>query len=284
MSDIKLQYILQAISNAANNLRLSSEKIEVVALLKEHLENSQNLAKEIQRLKTITEFSRFAIRLWELLDYISNSRIDFLKISEQFKTHSHLLVKDLSTMLDVVTPQTFHDVISKSNNTPENIEHLDYEVNEEPANISLGQSDVDELNNPEHLKEKFILEDLKTDVQFDFDNYLQTVLAPIKPLDSFLNLLLTGKFKIEQLEEYYDIIRQNTLLSRKAGLDLITKMHVNLYLALEGILHGKLNVNKDLIEMMRACLIVIVAIVRGKEVDISSFITRAERLSELLEN
>ncbi len=282
--DIKLQYIIQAISIAANNLRLSSEKIEVVTLLREHFENSDDLAAEIRRLKTITEFSKFAIRLWELYDYISSSRIDFLKISEKFKAHSHLLVKDLSALLDVVTPQTFKDVISGSGN---NIDFIGRKTNEreaEPEIVENTLSVQDELEDQEQLKEKFILEDLKTDIKFDFDNYVQSVLKPIKPFDAFLEELLNGNFKREQLEEYYDVIRQNAVLSQKAGLDVITKMHKNLYLAIEAILRNKLIVNKKLIEMMRACLIVIAAIVRGKEVDISNFLNKSEKLSEILES
>ncbi len=194
------------------------------------------------------------------------------------------MVKDLSALLDVVTPQTFHDVISKKGNGVGFIELDDVESAKAPVNIEENQSVELEVKSQEQLKEKFILDDLKTDVKFDFDNYVQTVLKPVKRFDSFLDSLLIGKFSKEQLEEYRDIIRQNAALSRKADLDLITKMHTNLYLSLEGILQGRLAVSKDLIEMMRACLIVIVAVIRSKEVDISGFLDKSEELSELLQS
>ena len=41
------QYILQAIALASNNLRLSSDRIETVALLKDYLHNCEDIEKEI---------------------------------------------------------------------------------------------------------------------------------------------------------------------------------------------------------------------------------------------
>ena len=50
LMDFKKQYIIQAISVAANNLRLSSDKIETVAILKEHFERCENLENEIKKI------------------------------------------------------------------------------------------------------------------------------------------------------------------------------------------------------------------------------------------
>ncbi len=283
--DFKRQYIVQAIINAANNLRLSSEKIEVVTLLREHLANVEDLFSEIQRLKTITEFSKFAIKLSELHNYISGTTIDFLKISDRFKEHSHLLVRELSALLDVVTPTGFNELIkgkeeisyALKGHTSEDLENIDLTENNDEGSFGTSTSEQDEE------KEKFILGDLKTSTAFDFENYLQAVLKPVKSFDSFLERVLQGKFEEEELNEYYDVFRQNAALSQEAGLEIIKKMHQNLYEALRLIRDAKLKISKKNIDLMRASMIVIVAIVRQKEVDISNFLNKAEYLTEKLE-
>jgi hypothetical protein len=57
-------------------------------------------------------------------------------------------------------------------------------------------------------------------------------------------------------------------------------MHKIVAKAIRLINCGELNPNKDVIESMRACLIVIVAVVRGKEVDITNYLNRAEEFGE----
>ena len=61
--DLIKQYIVQSIAAASNNLRLSTEKIEVVALLREAIVKSDNLEEDIKNMKKITELSTLAIRL-----------------------------------------------------------------------------------------------------------------------------------------------------------------------------------------------------------------------------
>jgi hypothetical protein len=55
--DLLKQYITQTISSASNNLRLSTEKIEVVALLRQAINQSGNLSEDLKKMKTITELS-----------------------------------------------------------------------------------------------------------------------------------------------------------------------------------------------------------------------------------
>ncbi len=290
--DFKKQYVVQAITLAANNLRLSSEKIEVVTLLREHLLESEDMFLEIQSMKTITEFSKFAVRLGELYEYISGAAIDFLKISEKFKEQSHNLVRDLSALLDTVTPADFKKIVEKRNDETE----VEYSLKKHDTNELVDWSKESKQSSefvelPEEKqseeKEKFILGDLKTNVEFDFDNYVFSVLRPIKKFDAFLERLAGGNYKSEELENYYDTFRQNAVLSRKAGLEIITRMHRNLYEALDLIHEGRLDASKENLDLLRACLVVIVAIVREKDVDISDFLAKAEiltqRLNELLE-
>ncbi len=283
-TDFKKQYVIQAITFAANNLRLSSEKIEVVTLLRERLATSEDLPAEIQKLKTITEFSKFAVKLGEVYNYISGGVIDFLKVTERFKEHSHSLVRELSTLLDVVTPANFNSLLSKN----EEIFYTLKETNDEELDdIALREKkEYAQEENPfaqqDEEKEKFILGDLKTSTEFDFENYLNSVLKPVKSFDAFLERILQGKYTEEELNEYYDVFRQNASLSLEAGLEIVKTMHVNLYEALCLIRDGQLEITKENIDLMRASMIVIVAIVREKDVDISTFLDKAEKLNEIL--
>ena len=111
--DLSKQYIIQCIVAAANNLRLSSEKIEAVAILKERLSQSENLTEELKKFKKITELSKLGIKLGELQAFIEFGKIDFIKLSDRFKEHSIGLVKELSYVLDVATPQIMRNLFQK---------------------------------------------------------------------------------------------------------------------------------------------------------------------------
>ena len=55
--------------------------------------------------------------------------------------------------------------------------------------------------------------------------------------------------------------------------------------AFKRIISGNLLINKSVIESLRACLIVVAAVVKGKEVDITDYLNRAEKFGKrFLEN
>ena len=86
--DIVKQYLVQCISTAANNLRLNSQKIEIVAMLRDIIVKSNNLDDDIHNMKKITELSTLAIRFNEIYSYLSQPQIDLFKFSEKIKEHS----------------------------------------------------------------------------------------------------------------------------------------------------------------------------------------------------
>jgi len=71
-------------------------------------------------------------------------------------------------------------------------------------------------------------------------------------------------------------MKTNGEVSEKNGFEIISSMHKILYQALILIKSQELVPGKNVIESMRACLIVIVAVVRGKEVDITNYLNKAE--------
>ena len=64
--DLVKVYLIQSITTAANNLRLSAQQIEVVGLLRETIVNANDLGAELLLMKKSTELSKLAIRLGEI--------------------------------------------------------------------------------------------------------------------------------------------------------------------------------------------------------------------------
>lgn len=71
-------------------------------------------------------------------------------------------------------------------------------------------------------------------------------------------------------------MKTNGELSRRIGFEILSNMHSIISKALLLIRNRDLMPGKEVIESLRACLIVIVAVVRGKEVDISNYLNKAE--------
>jgi len=269
--DFSKQYITQCISAAANSLRLTTQQIEIVALLKEEILSSTDLQEDIRLMKKITELSTLAIKMGEILNYLENSTIDFFKVSEIFKDHSRNLIRDLSILLDSTNPSAFKSSLEK-------IKNLNADFNEKKSEqfsnrISL-QSDLES----DRLKEKFILDDEIEDDDILLQQYEANILSPIKPFDEFLNRVYSDNYESEEISYYINMFSNNLNSSKKFGFDLIANMHSTIKNTLELLKSGKLKADKDVIDSLRACLIVIAAIIKGKDVDITNFLNKADSL------
>jgi hypothetical protein len=281
--DFVKQYIIQSISAAANSLRLSTEKIEVVALLREAIENSANIGQDIVQMKKITVLSTFAIRLNEIYNYLTANQLDLSRLSDKFKDHSQYLVKDLSSMLDMLNPQSFKSALEKISESkaviPENPGGFIADISKRklPGKAFELSSYNFEKSETDIEKEKIIFEEDKEEDDEFFQNYEAEILKPIKPVDKLLKLLSAGEqANPDELNKFAKQMMTNGELSAKIGFDIIANMHQVLSKALLLIKVRELMPGHDVIESMRACLIVIVAVVRGKEVDITNYLNRAE--------
>jgi hypothetical protein len=290
--DLIKQYINQSISAASNNLRLSTEKIEVVALLREMISNSGNLYDDIKKMKKITEFSTLAIRLNQIYDYLSEGKVDFLKLSDKFKEHSQSLIRDLNNMLDMVSPATFKESVKKITGEKEtDIEKETLDKSLEAGSeisIDLSKRETDEnifeSAESDKIKEEIILSEEKVADDNSFENYESAVLKSIKPFDALLKDLSEKEINAEEIEKYAEIMKENETASRRNGFNIIASMHNILAHSLLLIKSGILIPSSELIESMRACLIVIVALVKGKEVDISNYLNKAEEFGKKIIN
>ncbi len=127
------------------------------------------------------------------------------------------------------------------------------------------------------------MDEEKEDDQF-FQNYESTILKPIKPLDAMLKNLADGETDKADLVSFADTLSHNAEVSNRAGFEIIANMHKIVAKALKLITNNVLTADKESVESMRACLIVIVAVVRGKEVNITNYLNRAEEFGEQIDN
>ncbi len=288
--DFEKQYIIQAISVASNNLRLSSDKIETVAILKEYFEKCNQLKDVIGKMKTKTELSKFAIKLWEAYQFISSSHLDYLKLTDIFKEHSHSLVMELSNLLDVISPERLREILAAMEGEREISITLEsgkikteIPTKAEIRKVVAFEEDTSkESVERDELKEELILGELENANSFDFDDFEEEILKPIGKLELLLKNMLTDSSIGINYSSYINMMKKNADISTEIGFTILAEMHTIFYTAFSLIESKHLEVDKNLIESLRACLIVIVAVVRGKDVDITNYLNKAENLGKFL--
>ena len=272
--DLSKQYIIQSLTAASNNLRLNSQQIEVVALLREAIQHSDDIANDILEMKKITQLSTFAIRLNEIHNFLTQGKVDFFKISENFKEHSQYLIRDLNHLLETVNPDSFKTALKflKGETDEEKQEEKEIDID-----LSKREVDTEDLviKESESLKAEFIMED-DSDEDEAYHNFENTILEPIKSVDALLENIASGKINNEEIIKYSNVMNRNAIISDKIGFDIIANMHSTISMALQFIKTGNLSPSTNVVEEMRSCLIVIVAIIKGKEVDITNYLKKAE--------
>ena len=270
--DLVKVYLIQSITSAANNLRLNAQQIEVVGLLRETITKCEDVGAEFLRMKKSTQLSKLAIRLSEIHSFLTLGKVDFIKISEQFREHSRYLLRDLNQFLENVSPQIYKDAFNKINNG--DLPAIDVELVDR-SNIA-GQIMVNNLENQNNEGVSSNIEKQEISL-IDFE---KKILGPIKSLDEIIKDLASGIINQKELSKYIEIIQDNAALSNQRGFKVLAKMHMILEFGFSDILQGILEVDKTVTEALRACLIVIVAIVKKKEVDISGYLNRAEEFAK----
>ncbi|MCW8803705.1 MAG: hypothetical protein OQK57_04835 [Ignavibacteriaceae bacterium] len=269
--DLVKVYLIQSITTAANNLRLNAQQIEVVGLLRETVVNSNDLGADLLLMKKTTELSKLAIRLSEIHSFLTQGKVDFVKISEQFREHSRYLIRDLNQFLENVSPKVYKDAFNKINNgytTAIDVELVDR------SNMAgeIMHNDVAGGNEKsEGIKKK----DIYSSIDFE-----KKILSPVKSVDDLLKNIQSGNVTDKELKEYYELMKEHALLASLQGFQVLAKMHEIIASALNAINNGSLSADKTVVESLRACLIVIVAVVKRKDVDITGYLNRAEEFGD----
>lgn len=276
--DLIKQYIIQSLTAASNNLRLTNHQLEALGLLREVLLKSDDLAADIDKMKTITELSTLAIRLNEIHDYLSNRKFDFFKFSDQFKEHSRYLINDLTNLLEIDNPALIKVAINKLNGVQDKKESAQIEA------IFAGEkTDLNPFAENNNDSQENIIKDGAENKKDFFKNYEKLILKPIKHIDKMLKQFANNDINYEDISHFAEIMKMNGEVSEKNGFEIISNMHSIMYKALMMIKSRELIPSKGVIESMRACLIVIVAVVRGKEVDITNYLNKAEDFEREIE-
>jgi len=273
--DLVKVYLIQSITTAANNLRLNAQQIEVVGLLRETIVNSDDLGSELLLMKKTTELSKLAIRLGEIHTFLTQGKIDFVKISEQFREHSRYLIRDLNQFLENVTPKIYKDAFNKINNNGSSIS-FDVELVDRSNLAGEIMKTPGSTIDTEVLVENF---QSKNNILSSVD-FEKKILSPVKSLDELLKKIPSGNFEESELRQYFELMQDHSLLSSLHEFELLSKMHDIMASALDAIMNHKLKTDKTVIEALRACLIVIVAVVKKKDVDITGYLNRAEEFGK----
>lgn len=285
--EISKQYIVQCIILASNNLRLTPEKIEIVALLRECISGSQDLGEDIKKLKKITETAKLAIRMSEILDYLLRSKLDFVRFTEKFKEHAQSLIKEINFLLENTTPSIFKGKLEilKNLEVPPSIPLVKIENSIVEADFPQRKSifEITEISETDRIKENIIFDNDKDDDSIFFQNFEETIMRPIKQLEQLLKSLPNGDVSYEEINKLAEIMKNNSDISEKFGTEIITNMHMIFAKALILIRNKELMPGKEIVEALRSCLIVIVALVRNKEVDIAIYLNRAEEFGKRIQ-
>ncbi|MEK6552774.1 MAG: hypothetical protein AABZ54_04925, partial [Bacteroidota bacterium] len=241
------------------------------------------LSEEIKNFKKITELSKLGIKLGDLQNFIDNGKIEFVKFSDKFKEHSYGLVKELNGVLDIFTPHAARMSFQKFDTGGLNIDLTNQKVNSFDAIVqSPPEIELPKRSRADELREAIIFEELNKENDFNFENFEEKILRPVKELDPFLNRVLKYEYTENEINSHIKIMFDNAELSKKVGFEIISNMHSIFAKGLELINQKKIAPSSNVIESLRACLIVIVAVVRGKDVDITNYLTRAENFGKTI--
>jgi len=269
------QYIVQSLTAASNNLRLTTHQLEAVGLLRESLLKSDDILADIDKMKKLTELSTLAIRLNEIYNFLTQRRIDFFKLSDQFKNHSQYLINDLNHILEgdksVIVKNALNRLSGFKTTTDE-------EIN---VNLTREKTNSDLLiSTPSAERKRNTVTDRNKAWNGHINNFEMIILDPIKPIDRLLKKMEISEMNPKDLAYFAKVMRVNAEIAEKQGNEIVAEMHLIVSRALLMIKSSELLPDKNTIESIQACLIVIVALVRGKDLDITNYLNKAEEFGE----
>ncbi len=263
------QYFSQLISAAANNIRLSPEKIESVGMLREMFLSAVPLDDRLKNMKKVTEFSKLAVRFSEIYAFLHKEKIDFSTLSEKFKEQSNNIGKEIGVLLDGVNISQLRIAMNK-------VETFILASTKEPPKLP----DFDNEKPVRVQDERFgiMMEDVAADTsnEISFHQYESEVMRPIKNLDNFLRRMATEEIHHEEYSAFAKSLMRNAEVSDNFGTEIVANMHRIVAKTLLLIKNRELMPGKEVVDAIRACLIVIVALVKNKTVDISDYLNKAE--------
>ncbi len=291
--DFVKNYMISALSEASKKLRLNPEKVEVLHRVEEWIGKRENLGEDIAILKRITETSRLAIRLQDINNYLNFEKIDYKKFSEKFLEHCNFLVTDLEFLLLNVNQSTIRKILERV----ETIKDYKAEYPNLHIKIELDQTNeigpsaythagkrrsmkIDPVVEPElplvHTEPARIGKRALIEKEKDF------LYGPIKDLEELIRRMGKEDFRSSEVFKFSDIFSERVKFCKKNGLDELLPAYENITMALRYIYNKEMHVSRDVIELFRAAMIVIVSEVRGLQHDIAEYKLRNQIFTETL--
>ncbi|GEM_PF-6920605 len=235
------EYIVQTFVNSANELRLTSHRIVLVNLIKDFLYKCEDIDFAVSELKKVTEFSKFAIRLGQI-NLFTKNKPDFLALSSIIKRESQSLIPVVQQMLDSLA-------------------------------IEFAEEKMNEIKSKKKQKSENFEASEEFDAETDKEELKKEILAFIRKADSLLSNLEDKEIPVEDEEEILEDL--NFLRNRLLILD--NDLVENMFSVFDALFTelGDFENRDEIIEALRASMIVIAATIREKEVDLTPFIDRA---------
>ncbi len=244
------EYIIQNFITAANNLSINSHRLLIINLIKEFLYDCEDLDFAILEMKKITELSKFAVRIG-LINNFTKEKPDFLSISTKFKSSYINFIPVVNELLDTIDP----DILAKK---------------------------LKEITNKIDMRENMnIYEDDSYKEGYNIENgdFNDNLVNYIKWVDGFLNRFEENQSSfLEKVD-----IRAELLLLNQFAKDEIEENLVEMFEIFKDLLLILIDrdiQNEELVESLRASMIVLVATVKHKDVDIEPYVKQAKKYFE----
>ncbi len=291
--DFVKNYMISALTEASKKLRLNPEKVEVLHRLEEWVGKRESLGEDIAILKRITETSRLAIRLQDINNYLNFEKIDYKKFSEKFLEHCNYLVSDLDFLLHNVNQATIRKILERVETIKEykadypNV-HLKIELDQAPGNPGTGYQPPPgrrslKLDNLIEQELPLVYTDTaKLNKRALIEQERDFLYGPIKDLEELIQRMKKEDFRSSEVFKFSDLFTERVNFCRKNGLEDLTICYENIANGLRLIYNKEMQVTRDVIELFRAAMIVIVTEIRGLQHDITEYRLRNQLFTETL--
>ncbi len=233
------EYIVQTYENAAGNLRLVSDRLINHTLMKEFISDCEKIEAAVNEMKKVTEFAKFAVKLGGIIDF-TRTVPNFIDLSAEMTKQINDLIPIVREMLDEFKPEEF--------------------------SVKLGE-----------IRENLFAKNNDNSNVPNTDNVIEVVNL-IRKIDDYLNLCAKGEISSDDKEKFMEIVNRMNALLAPFENPLVLEMK-EIFNALFGNIISKGFSEAEEIEAMRACLIVIVAKLKNKDVDVSQFIELARNVA-----
>ncbi len=263
--NFKKQYLIQQLQYAATFLRLTKEQENVLFFLCNYIDTSNDILRDLTNAAKITEISALALKIKHSYEFISSSKIQYLNISDKFKKQTQEMLYDLLNFLNTVDIKKLQSILEPG-----------LEIEENTITDSTFVSSKDNIENTTNN----VIENIKENPVYK--KFEKKIVENIRYYDNLLTQLYQNSVDLNELSESVHRAKDLEDEIRKFGFEVILDVHHIFTVTLDLVFKSTLPVTNDIIESMRACLIVIASIIKNKDIDLSFYLSRVENLKKLL--